>query len=134
VPYQAPATFPGTIRFISHDRYFINRLATTIVEIVRGTLTRHLGNYDDYLAAKTRAAADATPGEGVGGGSSARYPTRSESPPTPSPVRDAPSTRASGAHPKHRKGAEEGRALRHRRGGGESAIQAPEARPGEIDA
>src|SRR5437899_2917781 len=73
---QALATFPGTIVFISHDRYFINRLATTIVEIVRGTLTRHLGNYDDYLAAKTRAAADATPGEGVGGGSSALYPPR----------------------------------------------------------
>src|SRR5439155_1179394 len=53
---QALATFPGTIVFISHDRYFINRLATTIVEIVRGILTRHLGNYDDYLAAKTRAA------------------------------------------------------------------------------
>src|SRR5207245_10137507 len=62
---QALATFPGTIVFISHDRYFINRLATTIVEIVRGILTRHLGNYDDYLAAKTRPAADATPGEGV---------------------------------------------------------------------
>src|SRR3989441_5899993 len=69
---EALAAFQGTIVFISHDRYFINRLATTIVEIVRGILTRHLGNYDDYLAAKTRAAADATPGEGVGGGSSAR--------------------------------------------------------------
>src|SRR5438046_6092474 len=57
---QALATFPGTIVFISHDRYFINRLATTIVEIVRGTLTRHLGNSDDYLDAKARAAPTAS--------------------------------------------------------------------------
>src|SRR3989442_1439288 len=102
---QALATFPGTIVFISHDRYFINRLATTIVEIVRGILTRHLGNYDDYLAAKTRAAADATPGEGVGGGSSARYPTRPPPPPTPSPLHNARSTRAPPRPPKHRKAA-----------------------------
>src|SRR5213596_813179 len=56
---QALATFPGTIVFISHDRYFINRLATTIVEIVRGTLTRHLGNYDDYLASKSASLSGA---------------------------------------------------------------------------
>jgi len=131
---QALATFPGTIVFISHDRYFINRLATTIVEIVRGILTRHLGNYDDYLAAKTRAAADATPGEGVGGGSSARYPTRSEPPPTPSPVRDARSTRASGAQPKQRKVAREVRALRQRLEEVETQIHALEARLREIGA
>src|SRR3989442_11127564 len=89
---QALATFPGTIVFISHDRYFINRLATTIVEIVRGTLTRHLGNYDDYLAAKTRAAADATPGEGAGGGSAPRVPPLPQAPPPPPPVRDPPPT------------------------------------------
>jgi len=131
---QALATFPGTIVFISHDRYFINRLATTIVEIVRGILTRHLGNYDDYLAAKTRAAADATPGEGVGRGSSARYPTRSEPPPTPSPVRDARSTRASGAQPKQRKVAREVRALRQRLEEVETQIHALEARLREIGA
>src|SRR5437762_11263221 len=41
---EALAGFPGTIVFISHDRYFINRLATTVVEIIRGTLTRHPGD------------------------------------------------------------------------------------------
>ncbi|MBI2015103.1 MAG: ABC-F family ATP-binding cassette domain-containing protein [Candidatus Rokubacteria bacterium] len=49
--------FPGTIVFISHDRYFINRLATRIVEVGGGTVTSYLGGYDDYLAAKARAAA-----------------------------------------------------------------------------
>src|SRR3989442_2209018 len=83
---QALATFPGTIVFISHDRYFINRLATTIVEIVRGTLTRHLGNYDDYLAAKTRAAADATPGDGSKVASAPPSPPHPKPHPTPPPV------------------------------------------------
>jgi ATP-binding cassette, subfamily F, member 3 len=48
--------FPGTIVFISHDRYFINRLATKVVEVASGRLTLHLGNYDDYRAAAELAA------------------------------------------------------------------------------
>ena len=46
--------FGGTIVFISHDRYFINRIATRVVEIERGRVTNHLGTYDDYLAVKER--------------------------------------------------------------------------------
>jgi len=64
---EALAAFAGTIVFISHDRYFINRIATSVVAVVRGTLTRHLGTYDDYLAAQADAAAPAaaTPPERV---------------------------------------------------------------------
>jgi len=40
---EALAAFPGTIVFISHDRYFINRIATRIVEINRGALVTYLG-------------------------------------------------------------------------------------------
>ena len=50
----ALAGFPGTIVFISHDRYFINRIATKVIEISDGGLTTSLGNYDDYLATKSR--------------------------------------------------------------------------------
>jgi len=53
----ALAAFPGTIVFISHDRYFINRIATGIVEINEGALVTYLGSYDDYLDAKARIAA-----------------------------------------------------------------------------
>jgi ATP-binding cassette subfamily F protein 3 len=52
---EALARFGGTIVFISHDRYFINRIATKIVEVGGGALVPYLGNYDDYLTAKTRA-------------------------------------------------------------------------------
>lgn len=41
--------FPGTILFISHDRYFINKLATKIVEMhPHGSIT-YEGNYGTYL-------------------------------------------------------------------------------------
>ncbi|MBI4247513.1 MAG: ABC-F family ATP-binding cassette domain-containing protein [Candidatus Rokubacteria bacterium] len=58
---EALAEFPGTIVFISHDRYFINRVVTKIVEVADGRLTTYLGDYDDYLAAKARVAAGARP-------------------------------------------------------------------------
>jgi len=45
--------FTGTIVFISHDRYFINCIATQVVEVDGGRLTTFLGNYDDYLERKT---------------------------------------------------------------------------------
>jgi ATP-binding cassette subfamily F protein 3 len=51
---SALAEFPGTIVFISHDRYFINRIATVVVEVAGGRLTSYPGSYDDYLDAKQR--------------------------------------------------------------------------------
>jgi ATP-binding cassette, subfamily F, member 3 len=53
--------FTGTIVFISHDRYFINRIATHVVEVDRGRLTTHLGNYDEYLERKSGAAPPPAP-------------------------------------------------------------------------
>ena len=50
---EALAAFNGTIVFISHDRYFINRIATHVVEVDHGRLTTHLGNYDEYLDRKS---------------------------------------------------------------------------------
>jgi ATP-binding cassette subfamily F protein 3 len=50
----ALAEFPGTIVFISHDRYFINRIATAVVQVVDGTLTRFPGSYDDYVEVLAR--------------------------------------------------------------------------------
>jgi ATP-binding cassette subfamily F protein 3 len=60
---EALGNFTGTIVFISHDRYFINRIATQVVEVAHGHLTTHLGTYDDYLAHKARAAALPPPAE-----------------------------------------------------------------------
>lgn len=40
--------FTGTILFVSNDRYFINKIATSIIEIKNKNITRYIGNYDDY--------------------------------------------------------------------------------------
>jgi ATP-binding cassette subfamily F protein 3 len=54
---EALAEFPGTIVFISHDRYFINRIATRVLEVANGVLTSHPGNYDDFVATTARLVA-----------------------------------------------------------------------------
>jgi ATP-binding cassette subfamily F protein uup len=49
------AGFTGAVLFVSHDRAFLKRLATRIVELDRGQLSSWPGNYDDYLARKAEA-------------------------------------------------------------------------------
>jgi ABC transporter related len=45
---EALANFGGTVFFVSHDRYFINKVATRVVEIANGKLIDYIGNYDFY--------------------------------------------------------------------------------------
>nr|WP_263323806.1 ABC-F family ATP-binding cassette domain-containing protein [Neobacillus sp. Marseille-Q6967] len=44
--------YPGTILFVSHDRYFINRIATKVLELSKNGSTEYLGDYDYYLDKK----------------------------------------------------------------------------------
>ena len=44
--------YEGTVLYVSHDRYFINRTASRILELSGQTLTNYLGNYDYYLEKK----------------------------------------------------------------------------------
>ncbi|MFS0639175.1 ABC-F family ATP-binding cassette domain-containing protein [Mesobacillus foraminis] len=44
--------YPGTILFVSHDRYFINRIATKVIELSRSGAAQYLGDYDYYLEKK----------------------------------------------------------------------------------
>jgi len=44
--------YPGTILFVSHDRYFINRIATKIFELSENGVTEYLGDYDYYINKK----------------------------------------------------------------------------------
>lgn len=46
---EALKQYTGTLLFVSHDRYFVNALATQIAVIEQGAITVHSGNYDDYL-------------------------------------------------------------------------------------
>ncbi|MDF2868689.1 MAG: transporter ATP-binding protein [Anaerocolumna sp.] len=47
-------TFKGTVFYISHDRYFINKTATRILELNNGKLKSYDGNYDAYKAEKEK--------------------------------------------------------------------------------
>ncbi|MFX3636248.1 MAG: ribosomal protection-like ABC-F family protein [Candidatus Pristimantibacillus sp.] len=45
---EALEEYPGTVLAISHDRYFINRLAKRVWELKQGKIASYLGNYEDY--------------------------------------------------------------------------------------
>ncbi len=44
--------YQGTIIFVSHDRYFVDALATRVLEVGGGRVESHIGNYGDFLRAK----------------------------------------------------------------------------------
>lgn len=44
--------YPGTLLFVSHDRYFINRVTTTVVELSTDGAQEYLGDYDYYIEKK----------------------------------------------------------------------------------
>ena len=52
---EALAAFSGTVVFVSHDRYFIDRLATRVLEVEGSKVTSHEGNYENYLRWKSLA-------------------------------------------------------------------------------
>lgn len=54
---DALADFGGTIITVSHDRYFINRIANRIIEMQPDGVTEYIGNYDDYIERKNRPVA-----------------------------------------------------------------------------
>src|SRR2546430_16413896 len=118
----ALAAFPGTIVFISHDRYYINRIATGIVEVTHGTLVTYLGSYDDYLDAKARAAAAASV-----------VPTPRPRVVAPPPARPEPAPRASPPESSRRPGkaAKDPRDRRRGRADGERQIHQPPRRLAE---
>jgi len=66
--------FSGTVVFVSHDRYFIDRLATRVLEVENGSITAYEGNYEDYLRRKEALAAAAA----VPAPQSVSHPERAE--------------------------------------------------------
>src|ERR687897_608259 len=63
--------YRGTLFFISHDRYFLRKLATRVVELEKGKLTNYLGGYDYYRAHRRLDVR-----EGGRGGGGRRTPRR----------------------------------------------------------
>ncbi len=65
---EALSAFPGTLVFVSHDRFFIEGLATKVLELEDGKMRLYPGGYDYYLSRK--AAENGGQGENAGMGQS----------------------------------------------------------------
>ena len=46
---QALVSYTGTVLFVSHDRYFINKTCTRILNLTNETVLNYIGNYDYYM-------------------------------------------------------------------------------------
>ena len=79
--------FDGTVVFVSHDRYFVNALATRIVEVEGGRLENYYGDYEYYLEKKeqTSAGADFKPALSSTATASALAATTADTSPAPLP-------------------------------------------------
>jgi ATP-binding cassette subfamily F protein 3 len=92
---EALADYGGTLIFVSHDRYFVERLATKIIEVGGGHAVLYPGTYESYLWSKERGQAVR---EAAPKGKTAQ-PSPAAAPPSPSPARPAaPAPRGDQAH------------------------------------
>jgi len=55
---SALAQYEGSLVFVSHDRFFMDRLATKVLEIHKGVIHHYPGNFTDYIHAKHRELAE----------------------------------------------------------------------------
>lgn len=71
--------YEGTVLFVSHDRYFISRIATGILEFTQNDVKQYKLNYEDYLAEKLKEAGapgiGGTAGQGAGQNGQKENPT-----------------------------------------------------------
>ncbi len=82
---DALRTFPGTVVFVSHDRHFIDGLATRIIEVQDGKLNSFYGDYEYYLEKKGAMDSAVTESRGA-----ARCAPASGTSPVPCPLSPVP--------------------------------------------
>ena len=107
---DALADYGGTLIFVSHDRYFVERLATKIVEVGHGRALLYPGTYEAYLWSKAQGAKGAESAKGVGAKSATS--AKRAAPPAPKPQQVHDDRKKVGAEKKRRERAF--RALRDR--------------------
>ena len=127
---EALAGFGGTLLFVSHDRYFINRVATRVAAFDDGRLLLNDGGYDDYLAALRTGAPGRQARAATGAPSPARPATGNASPSRPGGPREQRRTDAEARNLRNR----ELRSFRERIATLEAAILPHETRLKEIEA
>ncbi|QEM69802.1 ABC-F family ATP-binding cassette domain-containing protein [Geobacter sp. FeAm09] len=108
---DALRSFDGTVVFVSHDRYFVNGLATRIVEVDGGALVNYFGDYEYYREKKERSDPMPTPASGATGASPAasRPAAPAEAAPLPLPEVSKEERKRGREEEKQRKREEQGR-------------------------
>src|SRR5205807_268289 len=94
---EALQKFTGTVVFVSHDRYFIDRLATRVFEIGGGQVEVFPGNYEDYLWRKEGRQNQPAATSSNGDASALRKPTAAPPAAAARSIPDALGTAGSGA-------------------------------------
>jgi ATP-binding cassette subfamily F protein 3 len=85
--------YNGTVVFVSHDRYFLDKLATRVFEVEEGKVHVYPGNYEDYVWRKSGGGAAVPIASGTGSGGQvhpavAATATRGEAPTSPAVAAD----------------------------------------------
>ena len=75
---QMLADFPGTVLFVSHDRYFIKQVATHILDFTKDEVKQYNCTYDEYLIEKEKIAAGLIGTNGVNQGNKANIKGNNE--------------------------------------------------------
>lgn len=60
---DALCNYTGTVLYVSHDRYFINRTATRILELTNKSMVNYIGNYDYYMEKREELTRIYAPGQ-----------------------------------------------------------------------
>ena len=60
---EALCNYTGTVLYVSHDRYFINRTATRILELTNRSMVNYIGNYDYYMEKREELTRIYAPGQ-----------------------------------------------------------------------
>lgn len=71
-------SYEGTVLYVSHDRYFINRTAHRILDLAAHSFVNYIGNYDYYLEKHDTVMASLEPAVSEGSGEAASLPAESE--------------------------------------------------------
>jgi len=80
----ALATYPGTLLVVTHDRWFLDRIATSVLAFEDGRVTQYQGGYSDYLA-RMAAEKKAKAAEIAEAPAPAPAPAKDEAKPKPKP-------------------------------------------------
>ncbi len=75
---NALSDYDGTLLMVSHDRYFINKLADRVLYLTPNGIENYIGGYDDYLAARKSGKAEKSVKKETGGAADYREQKRAE--------------------------------------------------------